>query len=413
MKILLNLYACEPNRGSEPGVGWHWAIELAKDARKDVYVLTRANNESVIDKYWQDNKKPENLHFLYYDLPKFWIWAKHHGLSVNIYYSLWLYGAGRYAEKLNSKYHFDMAHHLTFGVFRDASFLYKLNIPYVVGPVGGGEYTPSSLMCLYKSKKGKVEENLRRFANKLSLINPFYFIAYKRASLILTKTDETKNALGYNSLKKKAITKLEIGIDSVEENFPKDRDMHTFIYVGRFIFLKGIELTLQAFKIYCDKFDSGARLILIGKGYLQHDIELFAEKNNLKDKIEIIDWIEQKKLQHYYQTCAAMIFPSLHDSSSNVVLEALSNGMPVVALDCGGPAAVLGDNLRSLIVRVGNNSVGQVANDIATRISDIIADKNYYVVISGKCVSRAKELLWSETVNSTYAMIEEKLQLSK
>lgn len=30
MKILLSAYACEPNKGSEPGVGWSWATEYAK-----------------------------------------------------------------------------------------------------------------------------------------------------------------------------------------------------------------------------------------------------------------------------------------------------------------------------------------------------------------------------------------------
>ena len=25
MKILLSAYACEPNTGSEPNVGWNWA----------------------------------------------------------------------------------------------------------------------------------------------------------------------------------------------------------------------------------------------------------------------------------------------------------------------------------------------------------------------------------------------------
>ena len=29
MKILLSAYACEPNRGSEPGLGWRWALEIA------------------------------------------------------------------------------------------------------------------------------------------------------------------------------------------------------------------------------------------------------------------------------------------------------------------------------------------------------------------------------------------------
>lgn len=111
MKILLNAYACEPNRGSEPGVGWHWAIELSKDKNKEVHVLTRANNKEVIDEFWSHQNKPANLYFHYYDLPAVWIWAKHHGFPVNIYYSMWLFGAGRYAKSLNDRIHFDMAHH--------------------------------------------------------------------------------------------------------------------------------------------------------------------------------------------------------------------------------------------------------------------------------------------------------------
>ena len=36
--FLVAAYACEPNEGSEPGVGWNWSIELAK--RNRVIVIT-------------------------------------------------------------------------------------------------------------------------------------------------------------------------------------------------------------------------------------------------------------------------------------------------------------------------------------------------------------------------------------
>lgn len=409
MKILINAYACEPNRGSEPGVGWHWAIELSKDKNKDVHVLTRANNKEVIDDFWNVRNKPSNLFFHYYDLPNFWIWAKHHGLPVNVYYSMWLFGAGRYAKFLNNKIHFDMAHHLTFGVFRDAPFLCGLKIPYVIGPVGGGEYTPKSLMCLYGSFKRRMAEHVRKFVNKVALLNPFYYLSYNKALLILTKTDETKDALGYTSFKKKAVTSLEIGIDKTNVDNSIKRNKHVFLYVGRFISLKGIELTLLSFKDYHDRFDNNAHLMLIGKGYMKAKIEQFAVEYNLTDKIKIIDWIEQKELLYYYQSCGVMLFPSLHDSSGNVVLEAMSCGMPVVSLDCGGPAVVLGKNLKSLVVNVNDRPVSQVASAISERLNTLVSDGDTYQLISGKCVARASELLWSETVNNTYQLVEKRL----
>ena len=153
MKILLLAYACEPNRGSEPGVGWQWALNMSADKQKEVYVLTRSNNRDVIDAYWTNSKCPDNLHFFYFDLPKTLTWAKHHGLPVNLYYAWWLIGSVNYAKRLHEEYQFDIAHHITFGVFRDPCPLYKLNIPYVIGPAGGGEVTPPGLMCLYSGKE--------------------------------------------------------------------------------------------------------------------------------------------------------------------------------------------------------------------------------------------------------------------
>ena len=43
-KILLSAYACEPNKGSEPGVGWNWAIQLSKMGHI-VKIVTRQNNK--------------------------------------------------------------------------------------------------------------------------------------------------------------------------------------------------------------------------------------------------------------------------------------------------------------------------------------------------------------------------------
>ena len=65
MKLLLSAYACEPDRGSEPGVGWHWVLELA-GLGHDVWVLTRTNNQQAIQRA---SPHLRNIHFIYYDLP--------------------------------------------------------------------------------------------------------------------------------------------------------------------------------------------------------------------------------------------------------------------------------------------------------------------------------------------------------
>lgn len=399
MKILLCAYACEPNRGSEPGVGWQWAINMSADKKKEVYVLTRSNNKDVINAYWTDSKCPGNLHFFYYDLPKTLVWAKHHGLPVNLYYTWWLVGAVNFAKRLHEEIHFDMAHHITFGVFRDPCPLYKLNIPYVIGPVGGGEVTPARLTCLYSAKE-RFNEWLREMMNKVALLNPMVNKCFNNASLILTKTQDTKDLL--TKWADKTIVHLELGIKSVS-NYLVVRDKDIFLFVGRFTYWKGVKLVLKTFEQYSHKHAS-ARLLMIGKGEMKCEIKQFAASCNLN--IEIIPWIKQEELKQYYSTAGAMLFPSLHDSSGNVVLEALSFGLPVICLDCGGPATVLGDTLTDLVVETKNKDVSNVADGIVEKMELISTDGEFRKMISKKCITRAQELLWSNTVNSCYKLIE-------
>src|SRR5690349_14743304 len=86
IKVLLSAYACEPNRGSEPGVGWNWALQEARF--HEVWVVTRANNREVIEREMAENPRP-NLRFMYHDLPKWARWWKRGNRGVNLYYLLW------------------------------------------------------------------------------------------------------------------------------------------------------------------------------------------------------------------------------------------------------------------------------------------------------------------------------------
>ena len=75
-RILICAYACEPNKGSEPGVGWDTVINLAKEDSKTEYsILTRENNRGVIEA----QETPTNLKFIYYDLNNIILFLKRAG----------------------------------------------------------------------------------------------------------------------------------------------------------------------------------------------------------------------------------------------------------------------------------------------------------------------------------------------
>jgi len=84
----------------------------------------------------------------------------------------------------------DLVHHVTFGVFRQPSYMGRHGLPFVVGPIGGGEVTPALLRGSFPARAAFVEM-LREASNKLTFWNPSVPAMYRQATVIFCKTRET------------------------------------------------------------------------------------------------------------------------------------------------------------------------------------------------------------------------------
>ena len=172
MNILLSAYACEPFKGSEPAVGWNWAQELSKQGH-NVYVVTRKNNEGNINKYYKN--KPKKIKFIYYDLPNLFIKLfsrKGKSNPLSFLYFFWQIGIYFVIKPYIKKIKFDYIHHVTFVSLRYPSFLCYLNVPFLLGPVAGGDKVPIKLTKKFRLKN-KLFEYLRDLINYL--LNQFIF----------------------------------------------------------------------------------------------------------------------------------------------------------------------------------------------------------------------------------------------
>ena len=91
-KILLVAFSCQPGKGSEPGVGWNWAVQAAKT--QDVWVLTRSKMKKYVEPAIPEELK-DSLHFLYAPSSK-----KLRKLTIYLEYLAWQHTAFRYAKKV-------------------------------------------------------------------------------------------------------------------------------------------------------------------------------------------------------------------------------------------------------------------------------------------------------------------------
>ncbi len=142
--VLLSAYACEPNKGSEPGIGWNLAINLA--ARIPVVVLTRANNRASIENALTSIPAEKRPKFVYHDLGEHFLRLKKLFKAHRWYYLLWQKTARRQLARLVTARSFSILHHTTYASFRYPTAVLGHGVPAIWGPVGGVEATPLSLL---------------------------------------------------------------------------------------------------------------------------------------------------------------------------------------------------------------------------------------------------------------------------
>ena len=194
MKILLSAYVCKPNRGSEDGYGWNWAKSLA-EMNHDVWVLTLAECQELIEQETQVQSR-SNLHFVYLKPPNeppsnFWdrIMSR---TRFNWQYSYfrWQHEALNIAQKLDRKFDFDLIHHVTWGSVTAGSRLWRLNKPFVFGPVGGGQTAPATLKK-YFLKQWRNEMLRSLLFSKFAKLNWFFRQTVSQADLVLATNIDT------------------------------------------------------------------------------------------------------------------------------------------------------------------------------------------------------------------------------
>ncbi|MFC5412574.1 glycosyltransferase [Larkinella bovis] len=401
LNILVSAYACEPNKGSEPGIGWNWIVQIAERGHL-VWVLTRRNNKENIEKY--GIQLGSNVNFIYYDLPKPVLHLKKF-LGVHLYYILWQLFVLPISYKKHKIYKFDIIHHITFGVFRHCSFLWLLNTKFIIGPVGGGELAPWPIIKELDFKS-IVFEVLRYFSNITAKYSPLLNLMYAYSWRIYVKTPETTKFIS-KKFSYKIRTAHDIGVTKTHSDNICSTTTERFqiLYMGRFLHWKGIHLALKAFYLLI-KSEPDAKFILIGSGNYRDKLIKLANSLQIPEyNIEWISWIDHTSISTYYLNSKIFLFPSLHDSSGTVVFEALSFGLPVVCLNLGGPPLIIGNEMDT-IISVEKKSQEEIINLIMEKLLEIATNKTLYLKLKEKAFERANQLIWRKVVSEVYDDIE-------
>ncbi len=368
MNILLSAYACEPDRGSEPGLGWSLAISLARECCVDV--VTRANNRESIEQALRNIAPEHRPRFHYHDLGAKWLSLKKRGISHRWYYAAWQRSLRPIVRDIVRNQSIDLIHHVTFASYRYPTGITGHNVPCLWGPVGGYEQTPWNLMP-WRYPRYLVYEALRNIANFLVGKCSNWKKILNGYSKVLVSTHETQAFIEKAGLKTDLIP--AIGID--EQLVPSPRYFFSelsplrILYVGTLEYLKGGHFAVRAVA----ESGSPVHFSIVGEGSFEKHLVSIADKYSVSDKVSFLGQKNRADLKKIYAEHDIMIFPSLHDSGGMAVLEAMAASLPVIALKCGGPAIAV-DQECGVLVPLG--STDQIISGITKAIRMYSSDRN-------------------------------------
>lgn len=236
---------------------------------------------------------------------------------------------------------------------KEPSLIFDLGVPVVFGPMNGGMNYPPSFQYLESKLVKLTVESGRLFAILINTLLP----GKLKANVLLVANSRTQKALP-EGVQGKIIELVENGVDLsvwnpqitiLNQPEQKTKKETEFVFVGRLVDWKAVDLLLIAFKEVTATVS--AKLTIIGDGSERNNLEAQAQNLGLgltqtdlepsNNKVYFTGWMSQVKCAEKLKSANVLVLPSLYECGGAVVLEAMAMALPVIATNWGGPADYL------------------------------------------------------------------------
>ena len=253
------------------------------------------------------------------------------------------------------------------------------------------------------------EYSSAEFRRKFSAL---LFEALERATRVITASRYTAEQLmAHTSVSRNKLRVIPLGVDPPSLILsPDERLLARERRVGegnRMILSVGVLQTrkntlnaLRALEMLPERY----RLILAGgNGYGSEAIHEYIRRQGFGPRVQVRGYVSLEELRALYQSASVLLFPSWEEGFGLPVLEALANGLPVVASqtaslpEVGGEAALYIDP--------------HDPQDIADKVQRAVEDSELRGKMIQQGLSRAREFSWKRVAEATLQVYDEVLSM--
>lgn len=392
LRILINAYACSPSMGSEPGMAWNWCVNLAKYC--ELEIITEGEFRDNIEKVVSTLPQGKNMHFHYNPVSDEirrmcwnqgdWRFYKH--------YKKWQWKTYLIAKQISKDSRIDILHQLNMIGFREPGYLWKLskeeNIPFIWGPVDAKDRFPVAYLQ-GATLKQKCFIRLKNLISVLQLKHsPRVRKAADQASVIFAASGNSKHSFK-KYLHKDVILMNETGCSPFISRSKTRNQSSTFnvLWVGKMDFRKQLGIALCSIA-NCD--NSNIKLHIVG-GEDSSPYKKLSEDLGINKQCIWYGAVSHDKVQNLMSECDLLLFTSVAEGTPHVVLEAISNGLPVVCFDTCGQGDIVNDTVG---IKIPLTNPHQSAKDFAKCLNKMFHDRDKLDCLAEGCSQLSSKLSW-------------------
>ena len=338
-EIIVVALDIDPRRGSEPGKGWWWSSALSQHFR--LHIVTQAASQeacrqerSVQDAGWTFHPTKNQIT----------TWRFPTGYRQ---YAAWLKEALHISADLIKHHPIAGLCHVTLGSFRVIADYQSLGIPYVIGPMGGGECAPMRHLWTRPIPFAhKLSETIRPLFNMAFSVVPHLRRTFESASLTMATSLESEQAVQRIGARKTAV----VFPDSYDQPVAADAEMAKregqlgevgsevrLLWQGRPLWWKGPDLGLL---LVHRALAAGVRLRLTmvssWDGPFGVRIRSLIERLEIQSNVDLLPPVSRNEFLRIVSGHHGFVATSLHDSGGIPLIEAQAFGLPCLTLGLGG-----------------------------------------------------------------------------
>jgi glycosyltransferase involved in cell wall biosynthesis len=318
-------------------------------------------------------------------------------------YNLWQKRAYARAKELHAAHPFDIVHQLNMIGYREPGYLWKLPIPFVWGPVGGGPNEPIAYHKMF-SWNGCVKVLLRTWVNELQ---KRICLRAKRAARVAQKVwavTEADYRMIHDLWGVECEKMVETGTVLRNEGRVRRWDGKSplkIVWSGIHTSRKALPVLLHALaKLNTNDWRCG----ILGEGPETVAWKSLANRLGVAEHLSWHGRLPHDEALRVMNEGHIFAFPSLKEGTPHVVLEALSLGLPVICHDACGMGTVVTEKCGfKMPLKNPETSIAGFADalDSIMKYPDFVAAK------SAAALSRANEITWEAKVRHFVKVYDE------